>query len=64
MENGLKQLIQLCEQELSSREYAKADVTKKREATEAANKEIVPKEDAQWEGDGRLKDWLKNFNRR
>ena len=44
--------------------YAKADVTKKREAIEAASKEIVPKEDAQWEGDGRLKDWLKNFNRR
>ena len=44
--------------------YAKADVAKKREAIEAASKEIVPKEDAQWEGDGKLINWLKNFNRR
>jgi len=44
--------------------YAKADVTKKREAIEAASKEIVPREDALWEGNGKLKDWLKNFNRR
>jgi len=44
--------------------YAKADVTKKREAIEAASREIVPKEDAQWESNGKLKDWLKNFNRR
>jgi len=44
--------------------YAKADATKKREAIEAASKEIVPIEDAQWEGNGKLIDWLKNFNRR
>ena len=44
--------------------YAKADTAKKREAIEAASSEIVPKEDAQWENDGTLKDWLKNFNRR
>jgi site-specific recombinase XerD len=44
--------------------YAKADTAKKREAIEAASKEIVPMEEAQWEQNGNLKDWLKNFNRR
>ncbi|SNX52727.1 tyrosine-type recombinase/integrase [Thermoanaerobacterium sp. RBIITD] len=44
--------------------YARADATKKREAIEAASKEIVPKEDAEWDNNTRLKDWLKNFNRR
>ena len=43
--------------------YAKADAAKKREAIEAASKEIVPKEDALWETDNGLKGWLKNFNR-
>jgi site-specific recombinase XerD len=43
--------------------YAKADVTKKREAIEAVSKDIVPKENAQWEGNGKLLNWLKNFNR-
>jgi len=44
--------------------YAKADVTKKRKAIEAASKEIVPEEESQWDNNTTLKDWLKNFNRR
>jgi len=44
--------------------YARADSARKREAIEAASQEIVPKEEAQWENNTRLKDWLKNFNRR
>jgi len=43
--------------------YAKADAARKREAIEAASKEIVPKENALWESDDGLKGWLKNFNR-
>jgi len=43
--------------------YVKADATRKREAIEAASKEIVPEEVPEWEGNTRLKDWLKNFNR-
>ena len=43
--------------------YLKADAAKKREAIEAASKEIVPAEDALWEVDDGLKRWLKNFNR-
>jgi site-specific recombinase XerD len=44
--------------------YAKASSEKKRIAIEAASKEIVPKEDAQWEENSGLKEWLKAFNRR
>jgi site-specific recombinase XerD len=44
--------------------YAKADAARKREAIEAASKEIVPTESAQWEKNNKLKDWLKTFNRR
>ena len=44
--------------------YAKAEAARKREAIEAASKEIVPVEAPEWENDTRLKDWLKNFNRR
>jgi len=44
--------------------YARADSARKREAIEAASQEIVPKEEAKWENNTRLKDWLKNFNRR
>jgi len=44
--------------------YVKTDAARKREAIEAASKEIVPIEDAQWESDGKIKNWLKNFNRR
>ena len=43
--------------------YARADATKKREAIEAAGKEIVPVEPAQWELQNGLKEWLKGFNR-
>lgn len=44
--------------------YARTDSAKKREAIEAASKDIVPREEAQWENNIQLKDWLKNFNRR
>ncbi|MCL2322959.1 MAG: site-specific integrase [Oscillospiraceae bacterium] len=44
--------------------YAKTNTTKKREAIEAASKEIVPREEAQWEQNSNIKDWLKNFNHR
>jgi len=44
--------------------YVRADAIRKRKAIEAASKEIVPVEVPQWENDSRLKDWLKNFNRR
>lgn len=44
--------------------YAKADATRKREAIEAASREIVPKEEAQWENNLKLKEWLRHFNRR
>jgi site-specific recombinase XerD len=44
--------------------YAKADAARKREAIEAASKEIVPAETAQWEKNDGLKEWLKTFNRR
>lgn len=44
--------------------YARADTQKKRQAIEAASKEIVPPEEAEWERDSNLKDWLKNFNRK
>ena len=44
--------------------YSRTDAMLKRQAIEAASKEIVPKEDADWENDSDLKTWLKNFNRR
>ena len=43
--------------------YAKADAKNRREAIEAASKSIVPKEEAQWDNDIDLRDWLKGFNR-
>ena len=43
--------------------YARADVAKKREAIEAASKEILPSETPLWEADDGLKGWLKRFNR-
>lgn len=39
--------------------YAKTDSRLKREAIEAASKELVPKQEAQWENNPSLKDWLK-----
>ncbi len=44
--------------------YARADAMHKRQAIEAASKEIVPLEEAKWDNDSGLKDWLKGFNRR
>lgn len=44
--------------------YARADAMHKRQAIEAASKAIVPPEEAEWDNDSNLKDWLKNFNRR
>ena len=44
--------------------YAKANATRKRKAIEAASKELVPEEAAQWDNNTNLKDWLKSFNRR
>jgi len=44
--------------------YARADAMHKRQAIEAASKEIVIPEEAEWDNDSNLKDWLKRFNRR
>jgi integrase/recombinase XerD len=44
--------------------YAKADARRKREAIEAASREIVPPEEAKWETNTDLKQWLKTFNRK
>lgn len=44
--------------------YAKADVRRKREAIEAASKEIVPAGPAEWDNNTDLKQWLKRFNRK
>lgn len=43
--------------------YAKTDAKLKREAIEAASREIVPPEDARWDSDDDLKSWLKSFNK-
>lgn len=44
--------------------YAKADAKLKREAIEAASKEIVPPEESLWDNNDDLKTWLKKFNHR
>ena len=44
--------------------YIRTDALNKRQAIEAASKEIVPPEEAEWDNDSNLKDWLRNFNRR
>ena len=44
--------------------YGKADARRKREAIEAASKEIVPPEEAEWDTNTNLKQWLKTFNRK
>ena len=41
--------------------YAKTDSKLKREAIEAASKKIVPAQEASWESDASLKEWLKNI---
>lgn len=43
--------------------YARADAQLKRKAIEAASKEIVPEEEASWDLDMNLRDWLKGFNK-
>ena len=43
--------------------YARTDAQLKRKAIEAASKEIVPKEEAIWDNNTALKNWLKNFNK-
>ena len=43
--------------------YARADAKLRRESIEAASKNIVPQEEAQWDNDVDLKDWLKGFSR-
>ena len=44
--------------------YARTDANLKRKAIEAASKEIVPSEEASWDTDIDLKEWLKSFNKR
>ena len=44
--------------------YARTDARLTRKAIEAASKEIVPAEEASWDNDTNLKDWLKSFNKR
>lgn len=44
--------------------YARTDANLKRKAIEAASKEILPQEEATWDNDTNLKEWLKSFNRR
>lgn len=44
--------------------YARTDAKLKRKAIEAASKELLPAEDAKWESDSNLKEWLKSFNKR
>lgn len=44
--------------------YARTDAQLKRMAIEAASKEILPSEDASWDTDTSLKEWLKSFNKR
>ena len=43
--------------------YAQTDAKLKRDAIEAASREIVPHEDAKWDSDDDLKSWLKSFNK-
>lgn len=44
--------------------YARTDAKLKRKAIEAASKEIVAPEEAEWDNNTDLREWLKNFNRR
>ena len=43
--------------------YARTDAQLKRKAIEAASKELVPEEDAAWDHDMDLRNWLKGFNK-
>lgn len=44
--------------------YARTDAKSKRKAIEAASKELVPHEEANWDNNDGLKKWLKSFNKR
>lgn len=44
--------------------YARTDANLKRKAIEAASNEILPPEDASWDNDASLRDWLKGFNKK
>lgn len=43
--------------------YARTDSDFKRKAIEKASKTILPSEDAKWDSDYNLREWLKNFNK-
>ena len=43
--------------------YARTDANLKRKAIEAASNEILPPENASWDTDVSLRDWLKRFNK-
>lgn len=43
--------------------YARTDAALKRKAIEAASKELVPTEEAEWDTNENLRQWLKSFNR-
>lgn len=43
--------------------YARTDANLKRKAIEAVSNEILPPEDASWDTDVTLRDWLKKFNK-
>lgn len=43
--------------------YARTDANLKRKAIEAASNEILPPEDASWDTNITLRDWLKGFNK-
>lgn len=49
---------------LTTEHYARTDAQIKRKAIEAASKEIVPPEEAIWDSDNNLINWLKSFNKR
>lgn len=44
--------------------YARTDAKLKRKAIEAASKEILLPEEAEWDNDTVLRNWRKNFNKR
>lgn len=44
--------------------YARTYANLKRKAIEAASKEILPQEEAKWDNDTNLREWLKSFNKR
>ena len=48
---------------LTTEVYVRTDAKLKREAIEAASNEILPAENASWDANTTLKDWLKGFNR-